>query len=204
MVGGDKRAAGGRKAVEAASTRDRLIDAAFATVARLGLEGASVKAIAAEAGVAPGLLHYHFPTRDALLEAALRRELEAYVEASRRRREATPPQRQIDALFESGRAAVSDERNLFRVRLAFAVRALSAPELSATVADLNRAASEEIALALAASQNRAKPTKADRATAAFLKAAFEGVMLAALNDPDFPVGVASDALKAAVRSRLEG
>jgi hypothetical protein len=48
-----------------ATTRERLIAAAFAVVAREGLEGASVKRIAAQAKVTAGLLRYHFPSRDA-------------------------------------------------------------------------------------------------------------------------------------------
>lgn len=53
------------------STRDKLIDAAFRMVARDRLEAASVKAIAAEAEVAPGLMHHHFATKDAVLAAAM-------------------------------------------------------------------------------------------------------------------------------------
>ena len=71
------------------STRDRLIAAAFVVVAREGLEAASVKAIAVEAGITAGLLHYHFPTKDALLEAALRQALDSYIVRVRTRREAT-------------------------------------------------------------------------------------------------------------------
>jgi AcrR family transcriptional regulator len=56
-----------------ATTRERLIAAAFAVVAREGLEGASVKRIAAQAKVTAGLLRYHFPTRDLQRAATKRR-----------------------------------------------------------------------------------------------------------------------------------
>lgn len=52
-------------------SRERLIQAAVQVVARDGLEKASVKAIAAEAGIAPGLMHYHFP--DKILAASTAR-----------------------------------------------------------------------------------------------------------------------------------
>src|SRR5882757_6216088 len=81
------------------ATRDRLIAAAFRVVAREGLEGASVKSIAAEAGVTPGLLHYHFPTRDALLVAALRQAQADYQDRSRRRRETATPEDLLSASF---------------------------------------------------------------------------------------------------------
>lgn len=45
---------------------------AFATVmARHGYVGATIAAVAAEAGVAPGLVHHHFDSKQELLEALL-------------------------------------------------------------------------------------------------------------------------------------
>ena len=55
--------------------------AAFATLSRLGYDATSVKDIAAEAGVAPGLLHYYFKSKEDLVVAAItfgcRREMDA-------------------------------------------------------------------------------------------------------------------------------
>lgn len=180
------------------STRDKLIDAAFAVVARDGFDRASVKSIAAEAGVAPGLLHYHFPTREAVLEAALRRALGEYLERSRLRRERLPPEKQIDAFFSDARASVANEREFFRVRLAFAVKALADPALASVLRELNAAAVEETAKTFAAARG-GKPTAKDRATAATLKACFDGLMLAWLNDPSFPLDAAGAVLEKAVR-----
>jgi len=49
------------------ATRDRILAAAFEVAGRVGLHRASVAAIAREAGVAVGNLHYHFGSRDQLL-----------------------------------------------------------------------------------------------------------------------------------------
>jgi AcrR family transcriptional regulator len=54
-------------------TRDRLLDAAEVVLARDGLEGATVPAIAAEAGVAVGSVYRRFPDKDALFRGVYQR-----------------------------------------------------------------------------------------------------------------------------------
>jgi AcrR family transcriptional regulator len=53
--------------------RERILDAAERGFARDGFAGAAMKAIAAEAGVAQGLLHYHFAGKDGLYAAVVAR-----------------------------------------------------------------------------------------------------------------------------------
>lgn len=55
------------------STRDRILDAAERSFAREGFAGAAMKGIAVEAGVAQGLLHYHFDGKDGLYAAVIAR-----------------------------------------------------------------------------------------------------------------------------------
>lgn len=183
-------------------TRDRLIEAAFAVVAREGLEAASVKTIAAEAGITPGLTHYHFPTKDALLEAALRRALEAYRQRLRARRATTAPADQLAAFFADARAGAEADADFFRVRLAFAAQALSHPHLAAVLRDMNAAAAEETALTFAAARGQDVPDERDKALAATLKATFDGLMLAWLTDPAFPLDAAATILEDAARRWL--
>jgi AcrR family transcriptional regulator len=52
-----------------AGQRDRLVDAAVTLFARHGVAATSTKAIAAEAGVTPALVHYYFRDRETLLDA---------------------------------------------------------------------------------------------------------------------------------------
>jgi len=59
---------------DARENRDRLLDAAAEAFAREGAD-ASLKAIAAEAGVGIGTLYRRFPTRDALYVAVHRAEI---------------------------------------------------------------------------------------------------------------------------------
>jgi AcrR family transcriptional regulator len=48
-------------------TRARIVDAAIRCIKQEGIQGASMSAIAAEAGVSKALLHYHFADRAQLL-----------------------------------------------------------------------------------------------------------------------------------------
>src|SRR5215468_3593613 len=52
-------------------TRKRIVEAAARVLARDGYAATSVKDIAAEAGVAPGLVHYYFKTKEELVAAAV-------------------------------------------------------------------------------------------------------------------------------------
>lgn len=58
---------------------------------------ASLDDIAREAGVGPGTLYRHFPTRDALIEAVYRTEVEKLAAAQRRFAETMPPMEALRA-----------------------------------------------------------------------------------------------------------
>jgi AcrR family transcriptional regulator len=75
--------------------RTRIVESAGALLASHGLHGWSVEQVALSAGCAKGLVHYHFGTRAALLEAA--------IDAMARGRMA----RRIAALSPGGTAALA-------------------------------------------------------------------------------------------------
>lgn len=52
-------------------TRERILQAAFSFLSRHGYENTSIKDIAEEAGVAQGLIHYHFKSKQLLVLAVL-------------------------------------------------------------------------------------------------------------------------------------
>jgi AcrR family transcriptional regulator len=66
---------------DARRNREQLLDAAAAAFAEAGT-GVALEEIARRAGVGIGTLYRHFPTRDALIEAAYRRELGQLSEAA--------------------------------------------------------------------------------------------------------------------------
>lgn len=72
----------GRPAAQTADAgqRDRLVDAAVTLFARHGVAATSTKAIAAEAGVTPALVHYYFRDRETLLDAIFEERLQPLIE----------------------------------------------------------------------------------------------------------------------------
>jgi len=66
-----------------ASARDKLLDCAEHLFAEHGLEGVSLRAINAEAGLSPAALHYHFGSQQALVEALLERRMPALMQRRR-------------------------------------------------------------------------------------------------------------------------
>ncbi|RZT43182.1 TetR/AcrR family transcriptional regulator [Cupriavidus agavae] len=60
--------------------RDRLVEAAVMLFARHGVAATSTKAIAAEAGVTPALVHYYFRDREMLLDAVFDERLQPLID----------------------------------------------------------------------------------------------------------------------------
>jgi AcrR family transcriptional regulator len=89
--GGGEPPGGSRKPrADARRNRDRLLEAAKAAFAELGPE-ASLDEIARRAGVGIGTLYRHFPTREAIVEAVYRREVQQLADAAPRLAESLPP-----------------------------------------------------------------------------------------------------------------
>jgi AcrR family transcriptional regulator len=81
---------------DALRNRDRLIEAAKASFAGAGA-GVSLDEIARRAGVGIGTLYRHFPSRDAIVEAVYRREVEQLADAANRLTGTLPPARALHA-----------------------------------------------------------------------------------------------------------
>jgi AcrR family transcriptional regulator len=96
-TGRPRRAAGGKAPsavrkprADAQRNRDGLLEAAKGAFAEAGAE-ASLDEIARRAGVGIGTLYRHFPTRDAIVEAVYRREVQQLAEAAPRLVGSLPP-----------------------------------------------------------------------------------------------------------------
>jgi AcrR family transcriptional regulator len=89
-----KRASQRKPRADAERNRDRILEVAKDAFTRLGAE-ASLDDIAKQAGVGAGTLYRHFPSREALIEAVYRTEVEKLAAAERNFAETMPP---IEAL----------------------------------------------------------------------------------------------------------
>ena len=75
---------------DAQRNRERILEVAKEVFTRDGA-AASLDDIARQAGIGPGTLYRHFPTRDALIEAVYRSEVEKLAAAEQRFAAAMPP-----------------------------------------------------------------------------------------------------------------
>ncbi len=83
-----------RLRADAQRNRDRLLAAAARAFAEDGT-GATIGAIAREAGVGVGTVYRHFPTREALIEAAYRNELVGVCDAASELLDSLPPEKAL-------------------------------------------------------------------------------------------------------------
>jgi AcrR family transcriptional regulator len=84
------QSAGRKPRTDAQRNRERILDVAKEAFTRSGAN-TSLDDIAKQAGVGAGTLYRHFPTRDALLEAVYRVEVEKLAAAERALSEELPP-----------------------------------------------------------------------------------------------------------------
>jgi AcrR family transcriptional regulator len=88
------QSAGRKPRADAQRNRERILEVAKLAFTRSGAD-TSLDDIASEAGVGPGTLYRHFPTREELLQAVYRSEIEKLAAAERKFAQSMPP---IEAL----------------------------------------------------------------------------------------------------------
>jgi len=95
--------------------RAALMDAALRAFADRGYEGATIKDIAREAGVAPGLLYHYFPSKEAVLRALFERSggyvLQAFGEVAL----VPDPATRLRALILTSARIVREHQDFWRV-----------------------------------------------------------------------------------------
>lgn len=116
------------KIVDHDERRLELVDATWRIIARLGIEGATMREIALEAGFANGALKPYFPTKDTLLTFAFRH---VFNRTSERIKEVTEGKSGLDALqaFCIEVLPLDSERvNEARIVVPFWQKAINDPE----------------------------------------------------------------------------
>ncbi|HEY5720450.1 MAG TPA: helix-turn-helix domain-containing protein [Gammaproteobacteria bacterium] len=93
--------AAARQAALAEHKRALILDAAWAVFAREGLDGASLRAIAREAGYTAGAIYFHFDSKEAIYAALLARSLQALDARTRAAAAAAEPGRVLRASAEA-------------------------------------------------------------------------------------------------------
>ncbi len=173
---------------------ERILDATLAVLARDGVAGVSMRAVAREAGVALGLANYHFDGKTALISAALERIGEKDLELVAAADGMAP----VDALRDALRRAV-DPSFLTPAYLSLRLQLWSLAGVDDSFAEINRGAQRRYLDGLAALIGAARPdldrTEAEQRAADVLIEQ-NGVWLTAVLIPD-------DAAVARALSRCE-
>jgi AcrR family transcriptional regulator len=121
-------------------SRERILRAALAVFARHGFGQASVRMIAAEAGVSPGLMYNYFGGKDDLLRAIYERGMRDVQESFARGDAAGSPHEKLEGLIRSSFEIVRGNMEFWR--LPYSLR--TQPAASAGVAGYVRESSEAI------------------------------------------------------------
>jgi AcrR family transcriptional regulator len=96
-------------------TTDRILSATYRALCEHGYADLTTERIADEAGVSKAALHYHYDTKEALLQAFLEHLLCGFEE--RLACEATDPDERLDTFVEAVFGPASDDRGDFPVAL---------------------------------------------------------------------------------------
>jgi AcrR family transcriptional regulator len=132
------------KRVDHAERRAAIADAVLAVVARGGIEEASVRHVAAEAGVSAGMVQHYFRTKDDLMRAAMER-VSVAVEQRLDLPEDTPPRALLRALFQQLLPLDEQRAREGRVALSFLAYGAVKPDAAAELQENGRQMREHFA-----------------------------------------------------------
>ena len=172
-------------------TREKILQAAFTVLSRQGYENASIKDIAEEAGVAQGLVHYHFKSKQQLVLAELDFVCQK-VELGVVEGEAGAVQ-----AFEDTKRTLKDSRDANSLYVQLIGVGLHDALVGAGVRDFIRSERQHIEeIARQVLGERGQTSAAARGIAGVVWAAVLGIMIQSLVDPEFNADEAVDALAA--------
>ncbi len=177
-------------AKEHSNLRLQIMSAAYRLLAEKGYDAATIKEIAQEAGVAPGLIHYYFQSKDQLLLEVLKEAADRYVRQMEQLGETLDGHNLMLAAFAEPKQQLEQEPEWHRLRCELFALGLRNPKFlpaaSAILTEGRRCIGELVRKI--AGQSVAEPN----ATAAVLLAALDGLALQHLLDPNFGYEAAYD------------
>lgn len=180
--------------------RTQIMAAAYRLLAEKGYDAATMKEIARAAGVAPGLIHYYFDSKDQLLLEVLSEAAERYIKGMERLTTSTAAENLLEVTFSEPRQRVNQEPEWYRLRCELFALGLRnshlRPGMTSMLAAGRRCISEVV--------NKIAGDEAvdSSAIAAILLACFDGLALQKLADPNFDLEGAYNVLLQMFKSQL--
>jgi len=179
-----------------ADNRERLIAAGYRVLSEKGFEATTVKEVAHIAGVSPGLFHYYFPSKDALLVAVLQEAGKRYGEMMRNLRATVPAHDFLAAAVAAARERVMQEPEWYRLRYELFALGLRNPTFLPVLGELLAFIRQMFARAFQDFTGRDEVQA--QALAAVVLASFDGLALQQLAQPDVDLTQAYDLLLAVI------
>jgi TetR/AcrR family transcriptional repressor of bet genes len=181
-----------------AARQRQIVEGLLTVMSEGGYEGASVALVARAAGLAPGLVHYHFASKQAIL-LRLVEHLGALLEErlSRRLAGAKDARGRLKAFVEVHLALGPDaDERVLACWVAIAAEAIRQPEVAKEFGAVLKADLERLQVLVRDARREAgRPTRDAKALAASVLAAINGAYLLAAASPDLiPRGSAAKAV----------
>lgn len=181
--------------------RSQIVLAAYQLLAEKGYDSATMKEIAGAVGVAPGLIHYYFESKDQLLQEVLIEAGERYVkEVERWCSELTTEQLQ-EVTFTEPKQRITTEPEWFRLRCELFALGLRNPNFH-NAATLMLSKGRQC-IARLVHQIAGDAIANPEAVAAVLLASFDGLALQKLVDPQFDLDSAYQVLTQMFMAQLK-
>ncbi len=177
---------------EQQKTRERIIAAASKILAQKGYEATTLREIAREAQAGPGLVHYYFGGKDALLVEVLQATGRHFHQRMEQLVQQVPGDQSLEAVLTQLSERVGQEPEVYRLRYESFSLGLHNPTIAPGVRERLAQRREEIGSVMAKilnKQQRAESTKPSShdptILAALLLSLFDGLALQKILDPTF-------------------
>jgi AcrR family transcriptional regulator len=194
---------------EQQQTKERIIAAAAKVLAEKGYEATTLREISREAQAAPGLVHYYFGGKDALLVEALQAAGRQFHQRMEYLIQHAPVEQPLDAFLTQLSERIEQESGTYRLRYESFSLGLHNPTIAPAVRERLAQRREEIGSVIAKIMENlrrtegADPSSLDPTTlAALLLALFDGLALQKIMDPSFDLDAAYDLLAQMLRGML--
>lgn len=173
--------------MEQSDKRMRLIKAAYKVFSQKGFYNSSIKDIAAEAEITPGLVHYYFKNKEELLFSVQEHIQTEYQKQYKRSNANT------DAVLDEIKSRVEEEPDWYRFRYELYSLGLKKEEYNNEVKVMLQSGRESLAKPIQ-EQFQLSQKKAE-ALSSILLACFDGLAYQKLNDKNFDLDEAYKILK---------
>ncbi|MEK8129526.1 TetR/AcrR family transcriptional regulator [Paenibacillus filicis] len=188
----DQTSEGGNIITEPLNNRDLIIAKTHDLLIEHGIKATSIKLVAQAAGVAPGLIHYYFKSKEelilAVLEEAKRQCLQDWDEILRRAKDI----QQTEHVLKLGKERLFADLDMYRLRFELYSNGLNNSTVKSHVNALLQ--EEQRKIAELSTLLARKEGVNHEAIAATLTAAFDGLALRKLTDESFDLNAAYETL----------